>query len=65
MALHAAPTNGATMKSHNWGKSNTTNAKMNVNTTSAINACNISPSPKLLEPVAVGPSCPPVETRVK
>ena len=34
----------------------TTNTKMKVNTASAMNACNISPSPKPLEPVAVGPS---------
>ena len=34
----------------------TTNTNMKVNTASAINACNISPSPKPFEPVAVGPS---------
>ena len=30
-----------------------------------MNACNISPSPKPFEPVAVGPSCAPVDTKAK
>ena len=43
----------------------TTNTKIKVNTASAMNACNISPSPKPFEPVAVGPSCAPVDTKAK
>ena len=30
-----------------------------------MNACNISPSPKLFDPVTVGPSWAPVETKAK
>ena len=33
----------------------TTSTKINVNTASAMNACNIIPSANPLEPVAVGP----------
>lgn len=44
---------------------NTTNTKINVNTASAMNACSIIPSLNPLEPVAVGPPCEPVDTKVK
>ena len=42
-----------------------TRTKINVKTVSAIKACNISPSPKPLLPVIVGPEYDPVETSMK
>ena len=44
-------------KDNAWGLTPTCGElAVKVNTASAMNACNISPSPKPLEPVAVGPS---------
>ena len=43
----------------------TTRTNMNVNTASAMKACSAIPSLKLFDPVDVGPSCAPVETRAK
>ena len=40
----------------------TTSTKINVNTASAMNACNIIPSANPLEPVAVGPPGAPGDT---
>ena len=42
-----------------------TRTKINVNTVSAIKACNISPSPKPLLAAIVKPACEPVETNMK